>query len=86
MTTAEEVEAVQRLRYAVYVEELGRYRGAADGAAGRFAEPEDGHSWIFSVRDGDELIATLTSWEGTDWTDRWRNTSWRCSSMIFRQT
>ena len=28
-TTAEEIEAVQRLRYTVYVEELGRYQGVA---------------------------------------------------------
>ncbi len=36
--SVEEVEAVQRLRYAVYVEELGRYREVADRASRRFAE------------------------------------------------
>lgn len=70
-TTAEEVEAVQRLRYAVYVEELGRYRGAADDATGRFAEPEDDHSWIFYVRDGNEVIATSRlTWGGHGFSDR----------------
>ena len=70
-TTAGEIEAAQRLRYAVYVEELGRYRGAADDAAGRFAEPEDDHSWIFSVHDGDELIATSrVTWGGHEFSDR----------------
>jgi hypothetical protein len=43
--TAEEIAEVQRLRYRVYVEELGRYRGAADEASGLLAEPEDEHSW-----------------------------------------
>ena len=69
--THEEIEAAQRLRYAVYVEELGRYRGAADATSGRFAEPEDDHSWIFYVRDGDEMIATSrVTWGGDGFSDR----------------
>ena len=47
-TTPEEVEAVQRLRFEVYVGELGRYRSKADD--GRFAEPEDDSSWLFYAR------------------------------------
>ena len=43
-TTAAEIEAAQRLRYAVYVEELGRYQGVADIESRTFAEPEDDHS------------------------------------------
>ena len=52
-TTAAEIEAVQRLRYAVYVEEMKRYDDVAGGDDGRFAEPEDEHSWICYARDGD---------------------------------
>ena len=47
-TTAAEIEAVQRLRFAVYVEEMGRYDDVAGGDEGRFAEPEDEHSWVSS--------------------------------------
>jgi N-acyl-L-homoserine lactone synthetase len=42
--TPEEIAAVQRLRYQVYVEELGRCHGVADSAPEQFAEPEDEHS------------------------------------------
>ena len=52
-TTAAEIDAVQRLRYAVYVEEMGRYDSVAGAEDGRFAEPEDEHSWICYARDGD---------------------------------
>ena len=45
-TTATEIEAVQRLRYAVYVEEMKRYDDVTGAEDGRFAEPEDDHSWI----------------------------------------
>ena len=63
--TPTELEAVQKLRYRVYVEELGRYRAAADGESGRFAEPEDESGWHFYVRDGDEVIAAArVSWGG----------------------
>lgn len=39
-TTTAEIEAVQRLRYVVYVEEMGRYDGVDGAEEGRFAEPE----------------------------------------------
>ena len=69
--SAEEVEAVQRLRYAVYVEELGRYRDVADGSDRRFAEPEDDHSWIFYARDGNEIVAaTRMTWGADGFSDR----------------
>ncbi len=69
--TAEEVAEVQRLRYTVYVDELGRYRGTADENAGRLAEPEDDYSWNFYVRDGDEIIAaTRVTWGGNGFSDR----------------
>ncbi len=70
-TTAAEIEAVQRLRYAVYVEELGRYQDVADTASGRLAEPGDKHSWIFYARDGDEfVVATRMTWGGDRFSER----------------
>ncbi len=54
--SADEIEAVQRLRYTVYVEELGRYRDVADRTSRTFAEPEADHSWIFYARDGVDAV------------------------------
>jgi hypothetical protein len=65
-TTAAEIEAVQRLRYAVYVEEMGRYDGVVGAEDGRFAEPEDEHSWIYYARDGDQLVAATRMTFGDD--------------------
>jgi hypothetical protein len=65
-TTAAEIEAVQRLRYAVYVEEMDRYHDVAGGDDGRFAEPEDDHSWIFYARDGAEVVAATRMTWGRD--------------------
>jgi hypothetical protein len=70
-TTPAEVEAVQQLRYAVYVEELGRYRAVADDASGTFTEPEDAHSWLFYARDGSDMVATTRmSWGGDGFSER----------------
>ena len=70
-TTAAEIEAVQRLRYAVYVEEMNRYEDVEGGDDGRFAEPEDEHSWICYARDGDEVVAaTRMTWGGDGFSDR----------------
>ena len=49
---------MQRLRYDVYVEELGRYRARADQTNRLLAEAEDDHSWLFYARDGDEYVAS----------------------------
>ena len=69
--TADEVEAVQRLRYEVYVEELGRYQDVADDLNGRLAEPEDDNSWLFYCRDGDQVVAaTRMTWGGDGFSDR----------------
>jgi hypothetical protein len=65
-TTAAEIEAVQRLRYAVYVEEMGRYHDVAGGEDGRFAEPEDAHSRIFYARDGNKVVAATRMTCGAD--------------------
>src|SRR5687767_12598463 len=64
-TASEDVEAIQRLRYTVYVEELGRYRAAADHDKRVLAEPEDEHSWLFYGRDGGEVVAaSRVTWGG----------------------
>jgi hypothetical protein len=69
--TPDEVAAVQQLRYAVYVDELGRYREAADEASGRFVEPEDGWSWNFYVRHrGAVVAASRLTWGGHGFSDR----------------
>jgi hypothetical protein len=69
--SAEEIEAVQRLRYDVYVGELGRYRSVADHDARRFAEPEDERSWLLYACDGDEVVATTRlSWGGAGFSVR----------------
>jgi predicted GNAT family N-acyltransferase len=69
--TEDELEAVYRFRYDVYVEEMGRYQGAADHANRRFCEPEDGHSWIFFAREGDEVVATgRLTWGGAGFSER----------------
>lgn len=70
-TTSEEVEAIQRLRYDVYVDELGRYRSKADHERRVFVEPEDDHSWLLFARDGDEMIATArVTWGGAGFSER----------------
>jgi hypothetical protein len=65
-TTAAEIEAVQRLRYAVYVEEMGRYHDVEGADDGRFAEPEDEHGWIFYARDGNNVVAATRMTWGRD--------------------
>ena len=69
--TADEKEAVYRFRYSVYVEEMGRYQGSADHAGRRLVEPEDERSWIFSAREGDDVVGTARlSWGANGFSDR----------------
>jgi hypothetical protein len=66
-STTAEIEAVQRLRYEVYVEEMGRY----DGDDGHLAEPEDEHSRIYYARDGETVVAaTRMTWGEDGFSDR----------------
>jgi len=70
-STSDELEAAQRLRYAVYVEEMGRYRSRADHGSRRLAEPEDEHSLVFFARDGDQVVGTTRlTWGGDGFSDR----------------
>jgi hypothetical protein len=70
-STASEIEAVQRLRYAVYVEEMSRYHDVAGGDQGLFVEPEDGHSWVCYASDEERVVAaTRMTWGGDGFSDR----------------
>ena len=69
--SASEIEAVQRLRYAVYVAEMDRYHDVEGAADERFAEPEDAHSWICYALDGNEVVAaTRMTWGGDGFSER----------------
>ena len=69
--TVDEKEAVFRFRYAIYVEEMGRYKHVADRVDRRLADPEDEWSWISYALDGDEIVGTLRmTWGGGGFSDR----------------
>lgn len=69
--TDEEKRAVQRLRYSVYVEELGRYAAKADHEQRLLAEPEDATGFLFYAMEGDEVVATNRgSWGGNGFSER----------------
>src|SRR5262245_1136904 len=63
--TEEEKLAVYRLRYDIYVEEMGRYRGAADHERRLLVESEDQTARIFYAAPEGEVVATSRlSWGG----------------------
>src|ERR1700737_606239 len=69
--TVDEKEAVFRFRYAIYVEEMGRYKNVADRVDRRLSDPEDDWSWISYALDGDEIVGTLRlTWGGAGFSDR----------------
>jgi hypothetical protein len=69
--TAQERAAVAAFRYAIYVEEMGRYQASADHSRRSLADPEDAWSWIAYARDGDEIIGTTRmTWGGAGFTAR----------------
>jgi len=62
-----EREAVYRLRYTVYVEELGRKQSHADEANRRIAEPIDRSARIFAAFDGPQIVGTIRqNWASDD--------------------
>jgi hypothetical protein len=64
-TTTEEREAIYRFRYAVYVEEMGRYTAAADHEHRRLVDPEDDNSWNYFAHDGSSVVAShRCTWGG----------------------
>ena len=58
--TEEEKRAVYRLRYDVYVEEMGRYRTVADHENRLLVEPEDetGRIFYYATENG-EVVGTV---------------------------
>ena len=63
----DEKEAVYRLRYDIYVEEMGRFRGLADHAGRRLVEPEDATARIFYGAEPDgTVVATMRLCWGGD--------------------
>src|SRR3954453_9037436 len=70
-TTDKEGEAIYRFRYNIYVEELGRYRAAADHDHRRLADAEDATSWLFYAAHGDEVVASFRiTWGGDGFSRR----------------
>lgn len=59
--TVSDAEAVFRLRYEVYVEELGRTQRYADHAARRIEEPLDASANVFCAYEGARLVGTVRS-------------------------
>jgi Cyclic nucleotide-binding domain/Acetyltransferase (GNAT) domain len=62
----QEREEVFGFRYSVYVEELGRYRNAADHDRRRLVEPEDAHSVIYAAREDGRVVGTARLTFGSD--------------------
>jgi len=63
--TEEEKQAVYRLRYGIYVEEMGKYKSVADHQRRLFSEPCDAHSRIFYATEDGEMVATArVTWGG----------------------
>lgn len=59
--TASEARAVFRLRYEVYVEELGRTQRHADHVARTIEEPLDACANVFCAYDGARVVGTVRS-------------------------
>lgn len=59
-------EELFRFRYAVYVEEMGRYHGIADHQGRRLVEPEDAHSVLYGARQEGEVVGTARLTFGAD--------------------
>ncbi len=57
-TTPDELAAIQRFRYSVYVEEMGRYAATADHDRRMLVDPEDERSFNFYAHDGDAVVAS----------------------------
>jgi hypothetical protein len=64
--TEADKEAVYRFRYAVYVQEMGRYRSTADHDRMVLIEPEDSHSVIYGARDDTGVVGALRATFGAD--------------------
>jgi hypothetical protein len=69
-TDAERAE-VARFFYSVYVEEMGRFRAAADHQRRELRDPEDAYSWLFVARDEGRIVGTCRlTWGGDGLSER----------------
>ena len=70
--TPDEREAVFRFWYSVYVDEMGRYRNAADHVRRLLRDdPEDDHSRIVYAREDSEVVAACRlNWGGDGFSER----------------
>lgn len=57
--TPELLAAVARLRYAVYVHEMGRSPAGCDDENEQLSDPEDAFSTILAAYDGDTMVGTV---------------------------
>ncbi len=58
-------DAVYRLRYRVYVQEMNRYGSIADHETQRLVEPDDARSRLYLAGDGEEAVGTMRlTWGG----------------------
>lgn len=71
-TSEADREAIYRLRYDIYVEEMNRYGSIADHHGRRLIEPDDARSRLYVARDGDRVVGTMRlTWGGDGpFTDR----------------
>jgi hypothetical protein len=58
-STLDEIEVVRRLRYEIYVEEMGRPQPHADHAGRRIADALDETGWVLAVEYEGEVVGTL---------------------------
>ncbi len=59
ITSAEELNAVARLRYQVYVNELGRRPEGCDDDLQRLVDPEDIYSIVLAAFDNEKIVGTF---------------------------
>src|SRR5689334_19846654 len=71
VSTADELDAVQRFRYEVYVEEMGRYRATADHSNRKLVDDVDERSWnVFAIDEGRIVASTRVTWGGAGFSTR----------------
>jgi hypothetical protein len=58
-TSDSDRRAIYRLRYRVYVEDMGRHQTYADHSAGTVIEPLDDNGLLFAAFDGSTVIGTV---------------------------
>lgn len=74
ITTAEDLDAVARLRYQVYVNELGRRPEGCDDDLQRLQDPEDAYSIVLAAFDHNKVIGTFRI---TPVSELEKDSSWR---------